>query len=55
MVLIQRQVADGVIEDHQRLCRTLGRTREEKAEMKGEQDGNKVSGMTHEIFELDFF
>ena len=47
MVLLQRKVADGVIENDGRRCLTFPRTREEKGEMKGEQDGNKVSGMIH--------
>ena len=47
IVLLQRKVADGVIENDGRRCLTFPRTREEKGEMKGEQDGNKVSGMIH--------
>ena len=48
MVLIQRKVADGVIEDDARRCRTFFcRAREKKAEMNDEQDGNNTSGMFH--------
>ena len=49
IVPLQRQVADGVIEDYRRLRRTLGRAREEKAEMNAAHDGEKVSGMTHRM------
>ena len=48
-VSLQRQVADGVIEDYRWGFRTLGRTREEKAEMNAANDGEKVSGMTHRM------
>ena len=47
MVLIERKVADSVIENDARRCRTFRRTREEKAEMNDEQDGNKVSTVIH--------
>ena len=47
MVLIQREVADGVIENDARRCRTFLRAREEKAEMNDEQNGNNTSGMIH--------
>ncbi len=47
MVLGQREVADGIIENDARCCLTFLRAREEKDEMNDEQDGNKVSGMIH--------
>ena len=48
MVLIQRKVADGVIENDARRCRTFFcRAREEKAEINDEQERNKASGMIH--------
>lgn len=49
MVLTERKVADGVIEDDTRRCRTFTfrRAREEKAEMNDKQDGNKVSTVIH--------
>ena len=47
IVPIQRQVADGVVENDARRCRIFLRTREEKVEINNEQDGNKVSGMIH--------
>ena len=47
MVLLQRKVADGVIENDAWRCLTFPRAREEEAEMNDEQDGNKVSGMIH--------
>ena len=48
MVPIQRKVADGVIENDARRCRTFFcRAREEKAEINDEQDGNNTSGMIH--------
>jgi hypothetical protein len=47
MVLIQRKVTDGVIENDARRCRTFLRAREEQAEMNDEQDGKKASGMIH--------
>lgn len=40
-VLVQREVADGVIEDDARRCRTLARAREEKADMDAKHCGNK--------------
>ena len=49
IVPVQRQVADGVIEDYRRGFRALGRAREEKAEMDAAHDGEKVSGMTHRM------
>ena len=39
IVPLQCQVADGVIEDYRRWLQTLGRAREEKAEMKAANDG----------------
>lgn len=47
IVLIQREVADGVIENDARRCRAFLRAREKKAEMNDEHDGNKASGMIH--------
>ena len=47
IVLLQRQVADGVIENDAWRCLTFPRAREEKAEMNDEQEGNNVSGMLH--------
>ena len=54
IVLLQRKVADGVIENDGRRCLTFPRAREEKGEMKGEQDGNKVSGMIHYHVQIIF-
>lgn len=50
IIPVQREVADGVVEDYRRFVRTLGRAREEKAEMNATHDGKKASGMTHELF-----
>ena len=47
MVLIQRKVADRVIENDAWRCRAFLRAREEKAEINDEQDGNEASGMIH--------
>ena len=47
IVLIQREVADGVIENDARRCRTFLRAREENTEKSDEQNGNKASGMIH--------
>lgn len=49
MVLIQRKVADGVVENEARSCRTFTfrRAREEKAEINDEQERNETSGMIH--------
>lgn len=47
IVLIQRKVADGVIENDARRCHTFLRAREEQAEINDEQDGNEASGMIH--------
>ena len=50
IVLIQREIADGVVEHDARFCRifrTFPRTSEEEAEMNEEQDGNEASGMIH--------
>ena len=47
IVPVQREVADGVIENDARRCRTLPRAREEKTERNDEQDGNNTSGMIH--------
>lgn len=53
MVLTERKVADGVIENDARRCRTFFcRAREEKAEMNEEQDENKVSGMIHHSVQI---
>ena len=49
IIPVQRQVADGVVEDYRRWLRTLSRAREEKAEMNTAHDGEKVSGMTHRM------
>ena len=54
MVLLQRQVADGVIENDGRRRRTFPRAREEKGEMNDEQEGNKVSGMIHHHVQIIF-
>lgn len=54
IVPIQRKVADGVIENDARCCRTFCCAREEKAEMNDEQDGNKVSGMIHHNVQIKF-
>jgi hypothetical protein len=47
-------MADGVIEYHQRLCRSLCRAREEQAKMNAKHRENEKPGMTHEIFKLNF-
>ena len=47
IVFIQREVADGVIENDARGCRTFPGAREEQAEINDEQDGNEASGMIH--------
>ena len=47
IVPIQREVADGVIENDARRCRAFLRAREEQAEINDEQDGNKASGIIH--------
>ena len=47
IVPVQREVADGVIENDARLRRTFRRAREEKTEMDDEQNGNDTSGMIH--------
>ena len=48
IVPTEREVADGVIENDARRCRTFFcRAREEKAEMNDEQNGNNTSGMIH--------
>ena len=47
MVLTERKVADGVVENDARRSRTFTRAREEKAEKNDEQNGNKTSGMIH--------
>ena len=47
IVPVQREVADGVIENDARRCRTLPRAREEKAEKNDGQNGNNISGMIH--------
>ena len=47
IVPIQREVADGVIENDARRCRAFLRAREEKAEINDKQDGDKASGMIH--------
>ena len=52
MVLVQRKVADGVIENDARRCLAFTRTREEKAEMNDEQNGNKVSKMIHHNIQI---
>ena len=49
IIPVQREMADGVIEDYRRWLRTLGRAREEKAEMNAAHDGEKASGMTHRM------
>ena len=54
IVLIQREVADGVIENDGRCCRTFRRTREEKAEMNDEQKGNNTFGMIHHNVQIKF-
>ena len=55
MVLTKRKVADGVIENDARRCRTFFcRAGEEKAEMNDEQDGNKASGMIHHKVPIKF-
>ena len=47
IVLIQRKVADSVIENDARRCGTFRRAREEKAEMNDEQERNEASVVIH--------
>ena len=47
IVPVQREVADGVVENDARRCRTFPRAREENAEKNDKQDGNQASGMIH--------
>ena len=54
IILIQREVADGVIENDERRCRTFLRARKEKAEMNDEQDGKKASKMIHHNVQIKF-
>ena len=54
IVLIQREVADGVIENDARRSLAFRRARDEKAEMNKEQDENKVSGMIHHNVQIKF-
>ena len=55
IVLIQREIADGVIENDARRCLAFPRAREEEAEMNDEQDGNEASGMIHHNVQIKFF
>ena len=54
IIPIQRKVADGVIENDARRCRTFRRARKEKAEMNDEQNGNDTSGMIHNNVQIEF-
>ena len=54
IILIQREVADGVIENDARRCLTFLRARKEKAEMNDEQDGKKASKMIHHNVQIKF-
>ena len=54
MVPVQREVADGVIENDARRCLTFPRAGEEKAEINDEQDGNNTSGMIHNNTQIKF-
>ena len=54
MVLIQREVADGVIENDAWGSRIFLRAREEQAEINNEQDGNKASGMIDHNVRIKF-
>ena len=47
IIPIQREVADGVIENDARRCRTFLRARKEKADKNDGQNGNNTSGMIH--------
>ena len=47
IVPVQREVADGVIENDARRCRTFRRARAKKTEMNDEQNENETSGMIH--------
>jgi len=47
-------VADGVIKNDARRCRTFLRAREENDEMNDEQDENKASGMIHDNIQIIF-
>ena len=57
MVLIEREVADRVIENDARCCRTFTfrRAREEKAEMNDEQERNKASGRIHDNVQIKYY
>ena len=54
IVPIQREVADGIIENDARRCLTFLRAGEEKAEKNDEQDGNNTSGMIHNNAQIKF-
>jgi len=57
MVLTERKVADRVIENDARRCRTFTfrRAREEKAEINDEQDGDKASGRIHDNVQIKYY
>ena len=54
IVLIQRKVADGVIENDARRCLTFLRAGEEKADKNDGQNGNNTSGMIHHNVQIKF-
>ena len=54
IVPVQSEVADSVIENDTRRCRTFRRAGEEKAEINDEQDGNNTSGMIHNNVQIKF-
>ncbi len=54
MVLLQRKVADGVIENDAGRCLTFPRAREEQGEMNDEQEEDKISGMLHHHVQIIF-
>lgn len=57
MVLTERKVADGVIENDARRCRTFTfrRAREDKTEINDEQDGDKASGRIHDNVQIKYY
>jgi len=54
IVSVQREVADGVIENDARRCWTFRRARDEKTEMNDEQNENDTSGMIHNNVQIEF-
>ena len=51
---MQREVADGVVENDARRCRVFLRARKENTEINDEQDGSKASGMIDHNVRIKF-